>query len=99
PPTSPTPIPYTTLFRSVHIWFFKTMPSRLGTLLDMKTTSLEKIIYFQDYVVIDPKETDLKEKQLLNEDQYREAREKYGDGFVEEDRKSTRLNSSHDQIS
>ena len=38
----------------VHIWFFKAMPSRLGTLLDMKTTSLEKIIYFQDYVVIDP---------------------------------------------
>jgi DNA-directed RNA polymerase subunit beta' len=38
----------------VHIWFFKAMPSRLGTLLDMKTTSLEKVIYFQDYVVIDP---------------------------------------------
>ena len=38
----------------VHIWFFKAMPSRLGTLLDMKTTSLEKIIYFQDYVVLDP---------------------------------------------
>ena len=41
----------------VHIWFFKAMPSRLGTLLDMKTTSLEKIIYFQDYVVIDPGDT------------------------------------------
>ena len=38
----------------VHIWFFKAMPSRLGNLLDMKTTSLEKVIYFQDYVVIDP---------------------------------------------
>jgi len=38
----------------VHIWFFKAMPSRLGTLLDMKTTSLEKIIYFQDYVIVDP---------------------------------------------
>ena len=38
----------------VHIWFFKAMPSRLGTLLDMKTTSLEKVIYFQDYVVTDP---------------------------------------------
>ena len=45
----------------VHIWFFKAMPSRLGTLLDMKTTSLEKIIYFQDYVVIDPGDTPLKE--------------------------------------
>src|SRR5215212_6867508 len=38
----------------VHIWFFKAMPSRLGTLLDMKTTSMERIIYFQDYVVVDP---------------------------------------------
>ena len=38
----------------VHIWFFKAMPSRLGNLLDMKTTSLEKVIYFQDYVVVDP---------------------------------------------
>ena len=46
----------------VHIWFFKAMPSRLGTLLDMKTSALEKVIYFQDYVVTDPGETPLKEK-------------------------------------
>jgi DNA-directed RNA polymerase subunit beta' len=65
----------------VHIWFFKAMPSRLGTLLDMKTTSLEKIIYFQDYVVIDPGDTPLKEHQLLTEEDYRKARENYGDGF------------------
>src|SRR5881397_823426 len=65
----------------VHIWFFKAMPSRLGTLLDMKTTSLEKIIYFQDYVVVEAGDTELKERQLLTEDQYREAREKYGDAF------------------
>src|SRR5437016_8231188 len=65
----------------VHIWFFKAMPSRLGTLLDMKTTSLEKIIYFQDYVVSDPGDTPLKKQSLLNEEQYREAREKYGDAF------------------
>jgi DNA-directed RNA polymerase subunit beta' len=65
----------------VHIWFFKAMPSRLGTLLDMKTTSLEKIIYFQDYVVVAPGETPLKEKQLLTEDEYRRAREQYGDAF------------------
>jgi len=65
----------------VHIWFFKAMPSRLGTLLDMKTTSLEKIIYFQDYVVIDPGTTPLKERQILTEDQYKEARTEYGDGF------------------
>jgi DNA-directed RNA polymerase subunit beta' len=64
----------------VHIWFFKAMPSRLGTLLDMKTTSLEKIIYFQDYVVIraDP-ETKLKVGELLTDEQYREKREKFGE--------------------
>jgi DNA-directed RNA polymerase subunit beta' len=56
----------------VHIWFFKAMPSRLGNLLGMKTTSLEKVIYFQDYVVIDPGDTPLKEpQQLLTEDEYR----------------------------
>ncbi len=65
----------------VHIWFFKAMPSRLGTLLDMKTTSLEKIIYFQDYVVIDPGATPLKERELLTEEQYKERRAEYGDGF------------------
>jgi DNA-directed RNA polymerase subunit beta' len=58
----------------VHIWFFKAMPSRLGTLLEMKTTDLEKVIYFQDYVVTDPGDTPLKPKQLLTEDEYREAR-------------------------
>jgi DNA-directed RNA polymerase subunit beta' len=65
----------------VHIWFFKAMPSRLGTLLDMKTSSLEKIIYFQDYVVVETGETPLKERQLLTEDEYRKAREQYGDAF------------------
>jgi DNA-directed RNA polymerase subunit beta' len=65
----------------VHIWFFKAMPSRLGTLLDMKTTSLEKIIYFQDYVIVDPGDTPLKERQLLTEEDFRKARESYGDGF------------------
>src|SRR5262245_43320657 len=68
----------------VHIWFFKAMPSRLGTLLDMKTTSLEKIIYFQDYVVLDPGPegaTKLKKYQLLSEDDYRKAREQYGETF------------------
>ncbi len=65
----------------VHIWFFKAMPSRLGTLLDMKTTSLEKIIYFQDYVVVETGDTPLKERQLLTEEDYRKARESYGTGF------------------
>src|SRR5437868_7077035 len=65
----------------VHIWFFKAMPSRLGTLLDMKTSSLEKIIYFQDYVVVDAGETPLKERQLLTEEEFRKAREQYGETF------------------
>jgi DNA-directed RNA polymerase subunit beta' len=69
----------------VHIWFFKAMPSRLGNLLDMKTTSLEKVIYFQDYVVIDKKDTPLKRQQLLTEEEYRAAREQYGEGSFEAD--------------
>ena len=68
----------------VHIWFFKAMPSRLGNLLDMKTTDLEKVIYFQDYVVVDPAGTPLKVKQLLNEEEFRAARDKYGDDFIAE---------------
>jgi DNA-directed RNA polymerase subunit beta' len=65
----------------VHIWFFKAMPSRLGTLLDMKTTSLEKVIYFQDYAVVDSGDSPLKERQLLTEEEFRKAREAYGDTF------------------
>ena len=68
---------------TVHIWFFKAMPSRLGNLLNMKTTSLEKVIYFQDYVVIDPGSTELKPQQLLTEEEYRGARNDYGDGSFE----------------
>ena len=62
----------------VHIWFFKAMPSRLGNLLAMKTSDLEKIIYFQDYVVTDPGQTELDHKQVLTEDEYRAAVDKYG---------------------
>ena len=69
----------------VHIWFFKAMPSRLGALLDMKTTSLEKIIYFQDYVVTRTGDTPLKPQQLLTEDEYREARKQYGEGTFDAD--------------
>jgi DNA-directed RNA polymerase subunit beta' len=65
----------------VHIWFFKSMPSRLGTLLGMKTSDLEKIIYYQDYVVTDPGDTELKLKQVLTEDDYRQAVDKYGNAF------------------
>ncbi|RME38946.1 MAG: DNA-directed RNA polymerase subunit beta' [Planctomycetota bacterium] len=66
----------------VHIWFFKSMPSRLGALLDLKTTDLEKVIYFQDYIVVDPGDTPLKERQLLTEEEYRAAVKQYGHGFV-----------------
>jgi DNA-directed RNA polymerase subunit beta' len=65
----------------VHIWFFKAMPSRLANLLDMKTSDLEKVVYFQDYVVTNPGDTELKAKQLLSEDDYRRALESYGPTF------------------
>ncbi len=65
----------------VHIWFFKALPSRLGTLLNMKTSDLEKVILFQDYAVTDPGQTPLKNKQILTEDEYRSAVEKYGNDF------------------
>jgi DNA-directed RNA polymerase subunit beta' len=64
-----------------HIWFFKAMPSRLGTMLGMKTSSLERVIYFQDYIVIDAGDTPLEEKQLLTEDEFRQMRAKYGSEF------------------
>ncbi len=69
----------------VHIWFFKSIPSRLGTLLEMKTSSLEKVIYYQDYVVIDPKDTPLQSQQLLTAEEYRDARAQYGEGAFEAD--------------
>src|SRR5262245_27334303 len=67
----------------VHIWFFKTMPSRIGNVLGMSSTDLERVIYYEEYVVIDPGHTDLEKKQLLNDAEYREAQEKFGrDSFV-----------------
>jgi DNA-directed RNA polymerase subunit beta' len=63
-----------------HIWFFKATPSRMGLLLDMTLRSLEHIIYYDDYVVIEPGDTPLKEKQLLTELEYREALDNYGEG-------------------
>jgi len=64
-----------------HIWFFKAMPSRLGNLLGIKVASLERVIYFQDYIVVDPGDTPLEEYQLLTEDEFRQARAKYGAEF------------------
>ena len=65
----------------VHIWYFKALPSRLGTLLAMKTADLEKVILFQDYVVTDVGQTPLKYKQVLSEDELKSARESYGNDF------------------
>ena len=64
-----------------HIWYFKGIPSRMGLLLDMSPRSLEKILYFASYVVIDPGETGLNEKQLLTEKEFRSNYEKYGNTF------------------
>ena len=69
----------------VHIWFFKSMPSRLGALLNMKTTSLEKVIYFQDYVVIDPGDTPQRRGQMLTEEECRQARAKFGETSFDAD--------------
>jgi DNA-directed RNA polymerase subunit beta' len=67
----------------VHIWFFKTMPSRIGNILGMSTNDLERVIYYEEYVVIDAGRTTLEKKQLLSDTEYREAQEKWGsDGFV-----------------
>ena len=64
-----------------HIWYFKGIPSRMGLVLDISARNLEKVLYFAAYIVTDPKETDLTYKALLTEQEYREAKEKYGNGF------------------
>ena len=64
-----------------HVWFFKGLPSRIGHLLDISLRDLERILYFEGYVVVDPGETELKQNQLLNEEQYRKAREDHGAKF------------------
>ncbi len=68
----------------VHIWFFKALPSRLGAMLAMKTGDIEKIVYFQDYVVTDPGKTPLKKKQLLTEEEYRTYYDQYPGEFEAE---------------
>ena len=64
-----------------HIWFFKGTPSRIGLVLDLTIKELEKVLYFESNIVIDPGDTPLKENQLLTEEEYKDAREKYGDNF------------------
>ncbi len=64
-----------------HIWYFKTIPSRMGLVLDISPKALEQVLYFSQYIVIDPGTTPLNKKELLNEAQYRDMLEKYEDDF------------------
>ena len=64
-----------------HIWYFKGIPSRMGLILDLSPRTLEKVLYFASYIVLDKGDTELQYKQVLNEKEYREAYDKYGDRF------------------
>ena len=64
-----------------HIWYFKGIPSRMGLILDISPRVLEKVLYFANYIVIDPGDTPLMKKQILTEAEYRDMREKYEDDF------------------
>ncbi len=64
-----------------HVWFYKCMPSRIGMMLDMTARNLERVIYYESWIVTDKGNTPLEEKQLLTEDEYRENRDLYGDAF------------------
>jgi len=66
-----------------HIWFLKSLPSRIGNVMDLSLKELEKVLYFESWIVLDPKETPLKKKELLTDEEYGEYREQYGEnGFV-----------------
>ncbi|MBL7071978.1 MAG: DNA-directed RNA polymerase subunit beta' [Candidatus Omnitrophica bacterium] len=64
-----------------HVWFFKASPSRLSALLELSLRDLERIIYYEEYIVIDPGDTPLKIKELLSEERYREYKDKFGGNF------------------
>ncbi len=66
-----------------HIWFLKSLPSRIGNVMDLSLKELEKVLYFESWIVLDPKNTTLKKKELLTDEEYIEAKEQYGeDGLV-----------------
>ncbi|MEE9591504.1 MAG: DNA-directed RNA polymerase subunit beta', partial [Thermodesulfobacteriota bacterium] len=68
-----------------HIWFMRSLPSRIATILDMTLREIERVLYYEHYIVINPKDTELKDAELLSEERYIKAVEKYGpDGFVAE---------------
>jgi len=64
-----------------HVWFLRGVPSRIGTLLDMTIRQLERVLYFEEYIVIDPGDTPLKEKELLSEDEYKKKLSEFGSRF------------------
>ncbi|MDI6802013.1 MAG: DNA-directed RNA polymerase subunit beta' [Thermodesulfovibrionales bacterium] len=64
-----------------HVWFLRGVPSRIGTLLDMTIRQLERVLYFEEYIVIDPGDTPLKEKELLSEDEYKKKLSEFGNRF------------------
>jgi len=66
-----------------HIWFFRSVPSRIGTLLDISPKALEQVVYYVNFIVLDPKNSEFTYKQIITDKEYREGLEKYGrDGFV-----------------
>ncbi len=65
-----------------HIWFLKSLPSRIGLLLDMTLRDIERVLYFESFIVVDPGMTTLEQGQILNDEQYFEALEEFGDDFV-----------------
>ncbi len=64
-----------------HIWYYRSVPSRMGLLLDLTIAALRSILYYEKYIVIDPGDTDLKKMELLTEEEYMEAKERYGMSF------------------
>lgn len=66
----------------VHIWFLRSIPTRIGMLLDMTLKDLEKVLYYESYVVVDPADTPLKFGEVISEERYRRALEEYGPGFT-----------------
>ena len=65
-----------------HIWYYRSVPSRMGLLLDLQVAALRSVLYYEKYIVIDPGDTDLKKNQLLTEEEYMEAEERYGGSFT-----------------
>ncbi|MDO8525194.1 MAG: DNA-directed RNA polymerase subunit beta', partial [Candidatus Omnitrophota bacterium] len=65
-----------------HVWFFKVIPSRIGILIGLTSRELEKVLYYEEYVVVDPGETPLKKMELLSEERYKEYKDKYGQKFT-----------------